>query len=191
MKKILVFILLFGLLFTGCQKKIAMTDLPEAVKIVKKSGVTIRSSWEKEFKPVGAALQGYTYKVVDGDPAYYRIVYVDGSEGWISAGYDKNWTERTADGKVKILVKGGITVRQKAFDNGSKVVGVAAEKYSFPVTGVEYYYLKIEFPEGKQGWIYVGTPEDRWIEPVKAGTIVKSDTEDGEGGTPVAATNNP
>ena len=163
MKKFVVVVTLMAFVLTGCQKKAGFADLPDAVKIVKMGGITVRSTWRKDFQPVGTVLENYTYKVLDGDPAYYRIIYVDGGIGWISAGFDKNWTERTADGRVKILVPGGIIVRKDPYSSG-KSIGVAVDKYSFPVMGVEYYYLKVELPDGKEGWIYAGKPGDRWVE---------------------------
>ena len=166
MKRHLWFIPVLCVLLCGCQKRICLTDLPAEIKVVKNSGITLRSTWAKDYTQVGAVLYGKTYKVLDGDPAYYKIRCVDNSEGWISAGADKQWTERTADGKVKILLAGGITVRKAPFDAGSPAVGVAVEKYSFDVLKAEYFYFKIGTPEGKQGWVYAGKPGDRWVEPV-------------------------
>jgi hypothetical protein len=169
MKKLFWLIPAVCVCLCGCQKKEALTGLPSEIKVVKRGGITIRSSRGTEYTQMGAVLYGKTYRVVDGFPGYYKIRTVDGGEGWISAGYDDGWTERTPDGKVRIAREGGVTIRKAPFNPSSRVLGVAAEKYSFEVLDAEYFYFKIVTPEGKEGWVYAGNPENHWVEPVTGG----------------------
>lgn len=154
---------IFGIM--ACQKKQGSVSFPSEIRIVKKGGIAILPKPQSDVKPLSAAPQNYTYKVVDAYPGYYKIAFVNGQEGWIPAGVASKWTTREGN-KVKVLIKGGLTVRTIPYDNKSASIGVAASMYTFDILETSYIYYKIQYPEKKQGWIYVGKPGDMWVEPV-------------------------
>ena len=175
MKKIvsIAAILCLGM-FLSCANKPAVTGLPSEVKIVKAGGISILPAPRSGVKAVAAAPKDYTYKVVGAFPGYYRILFVNGRDGWIPAGAASKWTVQKGN-KVKILLKGGIAVRAVPYDSKSEVLGVAASMYSFDILETSYIYLKIEYPPNKQGWIYAGRPGDMWVEPVGAGQATSAE----------------
>lgn len=178
MKKIISFIIVlvcaFG--FFSCQKKASISGLPLQIKIIKKGGISILPKPQSGVKGIAVAPQDYTYKVLGGFPGYYKITFINGKEGWIPAGQASKWTEQQGN-KVKILLKGGITVRSAPYDSKSESIGVAASMYSFDILETSYIYFKIEYPEKKEGWVYAGKPGDMWVEPANSEMTAPNKTE--------------
>ena len=178
MKKIisLLIILICAVGFIACQKKASIAGLPLQIKIIKKGGISILPKPQTGVKGIAVAPQDYTYKVLDGFPGYYKITFVNGKEGWIPAGQASKWTEQQGN-KVKILLKGGITVRSVPYDSKSESIGVAASMYSFDILETSYIYFKIAYPEKKEGWVYAGKPGDMWVEPASSEQVSPQETE--------------
>jgi len=174
MKKIIILIVGIALLTTisSCNKKSKeitfkseqKSFLPQKLKIIKEGGISVRESSDGKSSIISAAHKDYSYDVTDGISAYYKIKFINDQTGWICSNPAENWTELTSDNKVKILLKGGISVREKPYDKEGQSLGVAAEQYTFDILEAEYSYLKIALPENKSGWIYIGKPGERWVE---------------------------
>jgi hypothetical protein len=43
-------------------------------------------------------------------------------------------------------------------------VGVAAQGYVFDIIDTEYSHVKVLLQNGKKGWIFVGRPDNRFVE---------------------------
>jgi len=162
MKKLLV-VVIFLIFVISCQKKLGNVK-NKSVKIIYKGGISVRDISGSKSKPIGIAYENYVYKVVDVKPAYYKIKFVDGRNGWISANIDNKWTKLVSQNEIKVLLKGGITVREEPFNKKSPILGVAAYLYTFKIIQTEYSYIKIKLPEDKTGWIYIGPYTNRWVE---------------------------
>ena len=157
-------------ILSGCQKANTNTDtasstrgLPAKVKIIYESGISVRENTDSKSAIISAAHKGYEYEVTDGYPAYYRIKFLEGKEGWVSANPADNWTEITAGTQVKINHPSGLRVRTEPYKKGDDI-GAAVSGYSFDLLSAEYSHLKIKLPDNKTGWIYIGNPEQRWVE---------------------------
>ena len=159
MKQLIFLSLIVSLIFFSCQKKNTL-NLPKKVKVTSATGVSVREISDGKSSIIGTAYHNYVYDVTDGVPGYYQIAFQDGKRGWVCANPADNWTARTSDGKVKILLKGGIVVREEPYNKASTTFGIAAENYAFDLLGADYLYLQIKLPDNKQGWIYIGKPGD-------------------------------
>ena len=57
---------------------------------------------------------------------------------------------------VTIQKKEGILLRQSTSKTASKAIGAVHYLYSYPVIDTKLTYVKIQLPNNKQGWVYVG-----------------------------------
>lgn len=154
------------LLAASCSPKIPpYGDIPPRIKVVHPS-VNIRTNPDGQSAVLAIAQTGETYRVLDAIPAYYKITLPTGASGWISANPIGNWTTRIDENLVKVLLEGGIAVREKPFDRTSPQIGIAAQGYTFDILAVEYSHYKVLLPNGKKGWIYAGRPDQRLVEPL-------------------------
>lgn len=140
-------------------------DIPQRIK-VRISTVNIRSTPDSQSAVLAVGQAGETYRVLDALPAYYKITLPSGVSGWISANPLENWTARIDENLVKVLLEGGIAVRQRPYDKTSPQIGIAAQGYTFDILAVEYSHYKILLPNGKKGWIYAGRPGQMLVEPL-------------------------
>ena len=163
-----VFLCLFIAVLAGCGRKPLMYyDMPRKVKVKVDGGINVRlkaDSQATQSTVVGTALGGTTYQVFDARPAFYKISLPDAKTGWISANQEENWTTRIDENLVKVNLNGGISVRQKPYDKESPQVGIAAQGYVFDIIDTEYSHVKVLLPNGRKGWIFVGRPENRFVE---------------------------
>ena len=144
-------------------KNLLSKYVPESITITKKSGITIKDKFNskgKVLKKTPLAILGYSFQVINAKPLYYKIQYTKNKVGWISAGIARGWT-KLEDGKVKISLRGGITVRDFPY---KKKIGVAANAFSFKILDVIFSYYQVSLPEGGKGWIYAGKIKDRWVD---------------------------
>ena len=141
-----------------------VSSLPGKIKIINKGGISVRESNEKGAAITTTAHNGYTYEVTGGLAAYHQIDFLDQGAVWVSANPAEEWTE-VMDGEVKIILKGGISVRKEPYGKGDSV-GVAATGYKFKLLDTIYSYLKIKLPDESEGWIYIGKPDEPWVEVV-------------------------
>ena len=167
MKKNTLLFILILVLFISCQKKKDLIDLPLKVKIVKKNGLSVRKLHDSNAKPVGVVHYEKSYDVIDGFPGFYKISFDKNKTGWISASQDAGWTERAETNKVKILRKGGITIRQEPYDTASKRVGAVKYGNLYEILAVDYLYIKVVLPDNKKGWIYIDKPGNKRVEFLK------------------------
>lgn len=176
--KTIILLLASLFFFIGCQKtkeaKVegtsenteeapSLAGLPKKVKIIREGGITAREMVDKQSAVLGSTPKGYEYEVIEGFAAYYQIKFLDGKIGWISANPAENWTTLTSPNQVKITHTSGITVRTEP-NKEAEVLGAAASGYTFELLAAEYIYLKVKLPEGKEGWIYIGKPNEPWVE---------------------------
>lgn len=185
-QSLLVFILILGLNFcskkndsdSSSYKSLLSSYVPEKVTVIRKSGITIRDKYNskegKVLKEVPTAIVDYSFDIVDVKPRFYKIKYVKGKTGWISAGIDRSWT-KIEEGKVKILNKGGLVVSK--FPNKERI-GVAASGFSFEILDVWFSYYQISLPNKNKGWIYAGRINDRWVDDGKV--YSEEETEDSQ-----------
>ena len=154
----------------GCDRKPNLYyDMPHRVKVMVEGGINVRlrpDSQATQSAVVGVAANGETYRVLDARAAFYKISLPDSKVGWISANQEENWTTRVDENIVKVNLDGGISVRQKPYDQKSPQIGIAAQGYSFDIIDTEYSHVKIALPNGRKGWIFVGRPGSRFVEEI-------------------------
>lgn len=142
--------------------------IPSSLTVIKNSGITIRDRFNskegKILKDIPTAIKDYKFDIFNAKPLYYKIRYVGDKVGWISAGVEDGWT-KVKDGKVKVLLEGGITVRDFPY---KKKIGIAATSFSFEILDVLCSYYQIKLPNNKKGWIYAGKLTDRWVDDNKS-----------------------
>ena len=163
-KTVFSFVIIFMLFLPwSCQKVIKKAGIPEKITILKKEGISVRQAADSNAPVITSVFYKYQYQVIDGLPAWYKIKLPGGEYGWICANPAENWTEQQ-ENKVKILLKGGISLREEPYNKDSKITGVAAEQYTFDILETDYSHFKISLPDNKAGWIYAGKPGDPWVE---------------------------
>ena len=121
---------------------------------------------DSKSRQIGVVKHGEEYQVLDVWPGCYKISMPDAT-GWIWANAASNWTKIVDENTVKIMNKGGLAVQKEPFNTNSPVVGIAAPGYTFGVLQTEFAYDKIQFPNGKSGWVYAGLPKSRWVAGVR------------------------
>ena len=147
------------------QKKESVLDLnsflPSKIKIVRDGGISVRNLPGAKGEIKRSVYKNDIYNVISGRPIYYKIIFLD-QEGWIGVNPEGKWTEINNNGKVTVLLKGGITIRTHPYKKG-EVLGVAAIQSSFDLLDIRYSYLEIELPNGETGWIYIGNDKMPWV----------------------------
>ena len=57
---------------------------------------------------------------------------------------------------ITVQNKDGILIRDSATGQKSNSVGAVHYLYSYPVVDGKVTYFKVQLPDNKQGWVYVG-----------------------------------
>jgi SH3-like domain-containing protein len=141
---------------------------PKFIKIIKSSGVNVRSSIDSESEKVDSVYVDYLYDVIDANVLYYKIKTTNGVEGWVYNDSANNWISENKDKtKIKIILDSGITMRAMPYDSASRIVGLAEPGETYDILDVVFSHFKISTPRIPEGWIYVGRPGDMWIEEAK------------------------
>ncbi|GEM_PF-7047102 len=162
-------LLLVPFLFIGfsCKSRIILpSGVPSKIRVVKGKSLNVRDLPDSQSKVIGAAMADIVYNVVDAIPTYYLIRLPNNKQGWIYANIPEKWTTLVDENMVKINLEGGISVRPKPYEVEGPGIGVAAQDYTFDIIDTVYSHYKIVLPNGRKGWIYAGTPEDKWVKPV-------------------------
>lgn len=140
-------------------------EAPKIAKIIKEDGITVRELPDSKSESVDVVYSGYVYEIIDVNPIYYKIELENGSIGWIYANKAKGWTKENNDSsKVKITLESGITTRYKAYDRDSEIVGIAKANQEYKIHDVIFSHYQVSTPRNKMGWIYIGTPDEPWIQ---------------------------
>lgn len=132
--------------------------------------------------PIGKVLYKEKYRVLKIIPSHFKVKAPDGKEGWVPFSIHNKKVLRIVSGeenlnfglpadilamkknyKVKVIKKGGISVRADLRNKGNTFIGAARYGDVFDVYEELINSVKISFGTNQQGWIYVGTKDDPWV----------------------------
>jgi hypothetical protein len=140
-------------------------SIPEKIKVVKESGITVRQGIDSTSEKLTVVYHNYSYDVTDANIMYYKVKNKDGVEGWIYNNSEQNWVEEVDNNQMaRINLVSGITMRSKPYDKTSGIVGLVEFMEFYKILDVIFSHFKIKTPDGKDGWIYAGRPNDSWVE---------------------------
>jgi hypothetical protein len=168
-KKLLLLPALALLLMAGfsCKSRVILpAGVASKIKVVKGQSINVRELPDAQSRVIGAALTNEVYTVVDAIPTYYLIRLPNNKQGWIYANVAEKWTSLVDENVVRINLEGGISVRAKPYDVQGPGISVAPPDFTFDVLDTVYSHYKIQLPNGRKGWVYAGTPDDKWVKPV-------------------------
>jgi len=139
-------------------------SIPDKIKIIKESGITVRSDIDSSSKKLDVVYHNYSYDVIDANVIYYKIKNKNGVEGWIYNNGIQNWVEEIDNDKmVRINLASGITVRSEPYNKQSAIVGLVEFGEIYKILDVKFSHFKIKTPSMVDGWIYAGRPNDLWV----------------------------
>ena len=143
-----------------------------------KTAVNVRKGPSSKTSKIGSAKKGSVFELlgVEANGKWYKIQYTEKTVGYVFHRYGKvtNTTPTARRGMI-VNCKTQVNIREKA-SSKSKIIGTSCNGAIFDVLGVSGNWVKIDYDNGKAGYVYKTYIQIEDVLTGKTGTIVNCKT---------------